>query len=73
MKILVPGRGYQELTYNLVHRSLGLGSGEAFNETKETLPLPFKEFCERMGWGYPLPPAGTPEAEKWLDEHCPKL
>lgn len=38
----------------------------------EEKDLTFKDFCEQMGWGYPLPLPGTPEAEKWLDEKCPR-
>lgn len=34
----------------------------------EHQPLTFEEFCRRMGWPYPLPLPGTPEADRWIDD-----
>jgi hypothetical protein len=39
-------------------------------KTEETAPdrgvMTLREFCERQGWGYPLPEPGTPAASEWL-------
>lgn len=43
----------------------------SYDDPKPALTL--KEFCERMGWGYPLPEPETPEAEGWIDERVGKI
>jgi hypothetical protein len=36
------------------------------SQDQESKGLSFREFCERMGWGYPLPHPKTAEAQKWI-------
>ncbi len=36
-----------------------------------TKPISLKEFCKRMGWGYPLPAPGTIEAAAFISERLP--
>jgi hypothetical protein len=36
-------------------------------------PLTLRHWAERMGFPYPLPAPGTPEAAEFLDKVCPPL